>query len=60
MQRRSAKLVLKYVTPVQRNVKNMPSMEWSIAENVLKHAEDVRKNAAQWLELTLKTSRSPC
>jgi hypothetical protein len=43
----SVMLVLKYVTPVQRNVKNMQSMGWIIAENVLKHVEGVLKNAGQ-------------
>jgi hypothetical protein len=34
--------------PVRKNVKNTPSMAWSIAGNVLKPAADVQKNAAKW------------
>jgi hypothetical protein len=43
--------VLKYVMHVLTSVRSMRNMEWIIAENALKPADVVLKNAGLWPEL---------
>jgi hypothetical protein len=43
-------LVQKFVTPALKNVKNTLSMEWTIANDVLKPAENAQRNAVLWQE----------
>jgi hypothetical protein len=40
--------VLKYATHARKNARNMLNMEWIIAENVQKLAENALTNAGQW------------
>jgi hypothetical protein len=42
--------VPKFVMHVRKNVKNMLSMEWNIANDALKLAGNVRMNVALWRE----------
>lgn len=55
----SARSVPKFAMPAQKNVKNMRSMEWSIAGNVQKLVAVAQKSVEKWLVLQLNVSRLP-